>query len=112
MTTGVQLEQQNVVRVYGTDGEIFVPEPWKPSELGGTSKIIVRKRGAAPEEIQIENKMHLYALEADAVAANTRTSAFAGILLQSSHQGLGHFNLATLPAPTTSPMLSGRVVLN
>jgi hypothetical protein len=43
---------------------------------------------------------------------NTRTAAFAGILLQGSHQGIGHFNLATLPTPTTSPLLSGRVVLN
>ncbi|MEI6232282.1 MAG: Gfo/Idh/MocA family oxidoreductase [Planctomycetota bacterium] len=70
MTTGVQLDQQNSVWIYGTEGSIFVPEPWKPSELGGTSKIVVNKRGQAPVDVLIENPKHLYALEADAVAAS------------------------------------------
>ncbi len=47
----------------------------------------------------------------DAVPANVRTTAFAGILLQGTHQGLGYFNLAQLPSPTTSAQLSGSLML-
>ena len=70
LTTGVQVEQENVVRIYGTNGSIFVPAPWKPNEHGGTSELIVHKRGEQPVAVKVENKIHLYALEADAVAAN------------------------------------------
>lgn len=48
----------------------------------------------------------------DAVAANVRTTTFNGILLQGTHEGLGYFNLAQLPAPTTSIQLSGQVFLS
>ncbi|HLX60722.1 MAG TPA: aldo/keto reductase [Planctomycetota bacterium] len=68
--TGVQLEQENVVRIFGTDGQIFVPAPWLPSKEGGSTRIYVRRRHELEREIVVENKMHLYALEVDAVGNN------------------------------------------
>ena len=47
----------------------------------------------------------------DVVAANTRTVTFSGIFVQGTHQGLGYFNLAQLPSPATSALLSGNVIL-
>ena len=71
VATGVQLAQENLVQVFGSEGHITVPWPWIPSREGGASTILVHKKGQdAPEEIVIETKDYLYGLEADTVAAN------------------------------------------
>ncbi len=68
--TGVQLNQENVVRIYGTAGSIFIQTPWVPAKEGGTTKLIIKRDGKNDEEITIDSPKHLYALEADAVAEN------------------------------------------
>ena len=71
LSTGVQVNEENVVRIFGTDGHIFVPSPWVPSKEGGTTKIIVHKNGEKePREVLVESPFKLYAIEADAVAAH------------------------------------------
>ena len=71
LATGVRLGQTNTVEVYGTDGHIVVPWPWIPSREGGTTKILLHRKGReGPEEIVIETSDYLYAIEADTVAAN------------------------------------------
>ncbi len=66
---GVGLLQDNSARIYGSDGWLHVPVPWKPGDEGGTSRIALHRRGAAhPEEIAI-TAAPLYALEADAFGA-------------------------------------------
>lgn len=47
----------------------------------------------------------------DAVPANVRKVTFLGVLLPHANQGIGQFQLPQLPNPTTSALLSGRVVL-
>ena len=47
----------------------------------------------------------------DAVPANVRKVTFLGVLLPRVNQGIGQFQLPELPNPTTSALLSGRVVL-
>ena len=47
----------------------------------------------------------------DAVLANVRKVTFLGVLLPHVNQGIGQFQLPELPNPTTSALLSGRVVL-
>jgi aryl-alcohol dehydrogenase-like predicted oxidoreductase/predicted dehydrogenase len=69
LAAGVLLGEENVVRVYGTKGSIFVPDPWVPSPEGGRTKIIVRRAGeSAPEEIVVETTEWIYGREADTVA--------------------------------------------
>jgi len=69
--TGVGLNQENVLRVFGSAGNIFVPSPWVPSRDGGTTKIIVKKNSEKePQEIVVESAQQIYGLEADAVAAS------------------------------------------
>ena len=68
VATGVQLAQENVVRIFGTAGNIMIPCPWVPSRQGGKTSIFVNRAGAEPEEIVIETDQWLYAIEADTVA--------------------------------------------
>ncbi|MDP9379178.1 MAG: aldo/keto reductase [Chloroflexota bacterium] len=70
LSTGVQVSQESVLRVYGSEGSITVPSPWIPAKEGGTSTLLLYRKGAAsPEEITVESDAPLYSLEADTVAA-------------------------------------------
>ncbi len=64
VSTGVQLNQESSVRIYGTTGNIYLPSPWLPSE---NVKMVVTRNGQT-EEITIAADRSLYALEADTVA--------------------------------------------
>jgi predicted dehydrogenase/aryl-alcohol dehydrogenase-like predicted oxidoreductase len=71
LQTGVQLQAENNARIYGSEGAIFVPEPWTPGRGDSAPKIVVRRRGEAePREIAVEAGGNLYGIEADTVAAN------------------------------------------
>jgi len=71
LSTGVRLQQENVVRVYGSEGSIFLADPFVPARDGGAVRIVVRKRGQhEPQEIVVESPLPLYAIEADTVAAH------------------------------------------
>ncbi|GCE11760.1 aldo/keto reductase [Tengunoibacter tsumagoiensis] len=66
LLTGVSVNADNTVCIYGSEGSIFLPNPWVPS---GETKIIVRHKGVAQaEEIIIPDAGDLYGLEADTVA--------------------------------------------
>ena len=68
VATGVSLEQDNTLRVFGTEGHIFVPKPWAPAREGGRAEIHVRRMGEGPRVEVVEAERHLYAYELDAVA--------------------------------------------
>ena len=54
----------SVARVWGSGGSIEVPNPWKPV----TGKIILRRRGKEPEDIEMATEVNCYTLEADVLA--------------------------------------------
>jgi predicted dehydrogenase/aryl-alcohol dehydrogenase-like predicted oxidoreductase len=70
LATGVRLSQENVVRIFGSEGWILAPSPWVPSREGEPTKIIVHRSGKESEEIVVESDRPLYTMEADTVAAN------------------------------------------
>lgn len=71
LATGVAVQQDNAVRIFGTEGYLAVPWPWIPQREGGTSRILLHKPGQAePQEILVQCNDWLYGLEADTVAAN------------------------------------------
>ena len=71
VATGIAVEQENAVRIFGTEGTIYVPVPWVPSREGGVSTIVVHRRGeSSPREVRIESDRQIYGIEADVVAAN------------------------------------------
>ena len=65
LSCGIHLNQENVVRIFGTEGNIFIPSPWI---VGEQSKIIVNRNGQEPQEIEIQSS-DLFGIEADVVAA-------------------------------------------
>ena len=71
LATGVRVNQENVVRIFGTEGYIVVPEPWIPARDGGTTHILIHRPGEdSPSKVTVEAELPLYAIEADTVAAN------------------------------------------
>ena len=67
--TGVQVNGENVVRIFGTRGSILIPSPWTP-RTGEAISIVLKKHGEPEQEIFIDSSEGLYALEADTVAAH------------------------------------------
>lgn len=79
LATGVAVNQENVVRIFGTAGSILVPSPWFGSREPGVSRIVVNLYGEPePREVLVESDRGLYSIEADTVAANltARQAAF------------------------------------
>ncbi|GMV79969.1 MAG: oxidoreductase [Planctomycetota bacterium] len=68
LATGVSVNLENVVRIFGSEGNIFLPNPWMPGRDGSATKIVLTKKGAV-QEFPIEYEKPLYAYEADTVAA-------------------------------------------
>ncbi|MBN8217400.1 MAG: aldo/keto reductase [Spirochaetes bacterium] len=71
LSTGVSVMQDNVVRIYGSAGNLVVPTPWVVSREGGVSKILLKKNSEKDvQEILVETPEWLYGIEADTVAEN------------------------------------------
>jgi predicted dehydrogenase len=68
VASAVALEQDNTLRVFGTEGHLFVPKPWVPAREGGKAEIEIHRTGEAPRTEVVEAPRHLYAYELDAVA--------------------------------------------
>jgi len=70
VSTGVFLAQENVVRIFGSEGDIMIPSPWVPGgREPGITRIFLRKRGEKqPQELILETQTGLCAMLADAVA--------------------------------------------
>jgi len=73
LATGVQVLQDNVLRIFGSEGHILVPDPWIPgvTEGAGTHRIFIQRQGEPEQrEIVVESDRGLYSIEADTVAAH------------------------------------------
>jgi predicted dehydrogenase len=69
LATGVQLLQDNTVRVFGREGRILVREPFLPAREGGATEIVLERAGREPEIVPVAAPDGLYVYEVDAVAA-------------------------------------------
>jgi len=68
---GVQCQLENRVRIFGSEGMIFIPVPWGPGLDGSASSIFVKRNmGSQTQEIVINPQAGLFTLEIDTVAAN------------------------------------------
>jgi predicted dehydrogenase/aryl-alcohol dehydrogenase-like predicted oxidoreductase len=78
LSTGVSVNQENVVRIFGTEGNIFIPSPWVPARDGGQTKIVVHRKDKPAEDVVIETATQIYGIEADTVAqfVDHRQAAF------------------------------------
>jgi aryl-alcohol dehydrogenase-like predicted oxidoreductase/predicted dehydrogenase len=64
IATGVQINQENVARIFGSEGSITLDSPWIPRE---EATILLKRHGEEPQHIRIPGH-NVYALEADTVA--------------------------------------------
>jgi predicted dehydrogenase len=67
LSCGLRFQQDNIVRIDGTEGSLILPTPWLPNVEGGEAEILVLKTGQPTETITVSSGP-LYALEADLVA--------------------------------------------
>jgi predicted dehydrogenase/aryl-alcohol dehydrogenase-like predicted oxidoreductase len=67
IATGVGVNQENVVRIFGSEGSIYIPNPWVADRANPTTgKIIVNRRGESqPREVCVEAEATAFTLEAD-----------------------------------------------
>ncbi|WP_309082597.1 aldo/keto reductase [Chelativorans sp.] len=73
VSCSVSLQQDNVLRIYGTNGRIEVADFWFASgRQGGTGRIEIVKADGARETVAVEEPRHLYSFEADAAAEAIR----------------------------------------
>lgn len=75
VSCGVNLELENVVRVFGSGGQLLVAQPWFAAGEGGATRLLLQRRGRDPEEIVVSAPRSLYAYEAEAFAAAARAGA-------------------------------------
>ena len=69
LATGIEVQMESTVHIFGSEGDLFIPTPWVVSREGGTSKLVLNKKGEKePREILIETDRWLYGIEADTVA--------------------------------------------
>ncbi|MEX1117617.1 MAG: aldo/keto reductase [Terrimicrobiaceae bacterium] len=68
LSTGVLLNQENGVFLFGSDGAIRIPNCWIPAPEGGKVSLWVHPHGKDEYEVSVETNQWLYALEADAFA--------------------------------------------
>jgi predicted dehydrogenase/aryl-alcohol dehydrogenase-like predicted oxidoreductase len=67
VTTGVGMNSENVVRIFGTEGSITVPNPWVCNRSQPDQGKIILKKGKETEEIDIACDVTSFTLEIDAL---------------------------------------------
>jgi predicted dehydrogenase/aryl-alcohol dehydrogenase-like predicted oxidoreductase len=68
LLTGVQVNAQNVVRIFGSQGSILIPDPWTPPDEQPAKLIVKREDEQEAREIVVDFDQSLYGAEADTVA--------------------------------------------
>ncbi len=66
IATGIAVNQENVLRIFGSKGSILVPDPYMAARDGSMpGKITVNRQGEGPREINIDSQVTSFAHEAD-----------------------------------------------
>lgn len=73
VATGIGLNQENVVRVFGSEGSLLLPNPYLTAREGAMpGEIVVLRRGEPSRKIAVESTVTSYAHEADVVGRAVR----------------------------------------
>jgi predicted dehydrogenase/aryl-alcohol dehydrogenase-like predicted oxidoreductase len=76
---GLSLEQEPVVRIFGSEGRITLPNPWVCNrEVPDPGRILIQRRGEPAREIEIPTRATTFTLEADVVGAAILSGAMQG----------------------------------
>ncbi len=91
ISTSVSLNQENVVRVFGTTGHLLVSSPWFCAPAQGQPNIVLQRDGQT-EEIFTPGERNLYAYEADALFEAVQRGAVQSPAM-SGEDALGNMDL-------------------
>ena len=69
LATAVQLWQDNGVRIFGTEGRLWLRTPWHPAKDTDHSEIVIERPKREPEVIRVPSQGTVYGYEIDAVRA-------------------------------------------
>jgi len=69
LATAVQLWQDNSVRIFGSEGRLWLRSPWHPAHEADHSEIVIERPKREPEVIRVPSPGLLYGYEIDAVRA-------------------------------------------
>jgi predicted dehydrogenase len=96
VSCGVGLTQDNVVRIYGTEGWLLVPSPYVVTRDLSSTKLLLHRAGVtSPEEIVVTPDRTIYAYEADTFA-EALAAGHRDVPVMSTADALG--NMAVLDA--------------
>ncbi|MGI8643616.1 MAG: aldo/keto reductase [Thermomicrobiales bacterium] len=71
LMTGIAVRGDNVVRVFGTEGDLLVPAPWTLRGSSRETEIIIHHQDAAePRIVTVEAEDDPWTIEADTIAAH------------------------------------------
>ncbi len=84
LSTSVQLWQENVVRVFGSEGRLLLREPWHPGQARGSSEIVIERPGREPEIVRVPSAHSAYVHQVDAVAAQITAREASEVTLDDS----------------------------
>jgi predicted dehydrogenase len=73
VSTGVQCNLSNDIKIYGSAGRIEVPSPWFCDPGEGNANILVFRDGQDVEEVSARDERQLYAIEADTFAQGVQS---------------------------------------
>ena len=69
ISTGIIVNEENAVRIFGSEGSLYIPSPWFCGFHGNDQGIYLKAKGKE-EKITIDSNNEIYAIEADTVADN------------------------------------------
>ena len=70
LTTGIALNHDNSAKIFGSEGQITIPDPWKcDREHKQAGKIIVHRNGKEPQTIEVPAERTSFSYEIDVFAA-------------------------------------------
>lgn len=68
LTCGNRVSVDSTLRIWGSAGNIQVPNPWFPGQRSKAGEIVINCDGKAAKKVKVSSKVPLYSLEADVVA--------------------------------------------
>jgi predicted dehydrogenase len=69
LSTAVQLWQDNSVRIFGSEGRLWLKTPWHPAQDTDHSEIVIERHKREPEIIRVPAPGTIFGYEIDAVSA-------------------------------------------
>jgi predicted dehydrogenase len=69
LATAVQLRLDNAARIFGSEGHIYLAEPWSPWDTGAANELMIVRPGRDAETVTVAATQNAYGYEIDAVAA-------------------------------------------